>query len=182
MELNPSQKIAAIEALLFAAGDSVALEDLGRAVGLTPLELAKTLEDMHLRYAAEQSGLQLKYLEDRVQLATKGIYGELLHEALTPVRTRNLSQSVLETLAIIAYQQPVTKGEIESIRGVRSEYAVGLLESLGLICEQGRKDTLGRPILYGTTEEFLRRFGLESLQQLPDLSAFLSAAQEDETD
>ena len=178
MELNLSQKMAAIEAILFAAGDSVSLEDLGRAVELTPLELAQALEDMHLRYAAQESGIQLKYLEDRVQLATKGMYGELLDAALTPVRTRNLSQSVLETLAIIAYQQPVTKGEIEAIRGVRSEYTVSTLEGLGLIEEQGRKDTLGRPILYGTTEEFLRRFGLESLQQLPELSSFLAVEKE----
>ena len=180
MELNQSRKMAAIEAILFAAGDSVSLEDLARAVELTPLELAQTLEDMHLRYADEASGLQLKYLEDRVQLATKGMYGELLNETLTPVRTRNLSQSVLETLAIVAYQQPVTKGEIEAIRGVRSEYTVSTLENMGLIEEVGRKDALGRPILYGTTEEFLRRFGLETLQQLPELASFVAAESQKE--
>lgn len=174
MELSSSRKMAAIEAILFASGDSVSLEDLGKAVDLTPIELAKMLEDMHLRYAAEESGIQLRYMEDRVQLATKGQYGELLTDVLTPVRTRSLSQSVLETLAIIAYRQPVTRGEVEAIRGVRAEYAVSVLEELGLIMEVGRKDALGRPILYGTTEEFLRRFGLSSLTDLPDLAEFRS--------
>ena len=174
--MNQCRKTAAIEAILFAAGDSVSLEELGRAVEMTPLELANALDALQLRYAAEESGLQLKYLEDRVQLATKGIYGELLQQTLTPVKTRSLSQSMLEALTIIAYRQPVTRGEVDAIRGVRSEYAVSVLEQLGLIVEVGRKDALGRPILYGTTEEFLRRFGLESLQQLPELADFAAVA------
>lgn len=174
--MNQCRKTAAIEAILFAAGDSVSLEELSRAVEMTPLELANALDAMQLRYAAEESGLQLKYLEDRVQLATKGIYGELLQQTLTPVKTRSLSQSMLEALTIIAYRQPVTRGEVDAIRGVRSEYAVNVLEQLGLIVEVGRKDALGRPILYGTTEEFLRRFGLESLQQLPELADFAAVA------
>lgn len=170
MNLNSSQTIAAIEAILFAAGDSVALNDLSAATGLTALEMQQALEKLELRYLQPESGLKLKYLEDRVQLSTKGMYGELLSSLLTPVRVQNLSQAALETLTIIAYRQPITKTEIEAIRGVRSEYTVSLLHSLGLIVEQGRKDTLGRPILYGTTEEFLRRFNLESLQQLPNLA------------
>ena len=180
MQLSQAQRMAAIEAILFAAGDSVAISDLGEALQMTPIELQRVLEELALRYAASESGLQLKYINDRVQLATKGIYGELLGDVLTPVRSRNLSQSVLETLTIIAYRQPVTKGEIEAIRGVRSEYTVHTLEMLGLIEDKGRKDALGHPILYGTTEEFLRRFGLESLHQLPEISEFAEKKHEEE--
>ncbi len=182
MEQTLLQKKAAIEAILFAAGGSVPLEDLGKALCLTPIELAGVLEEMHLRYASEESGLQLRYLGDSVQLATKAMYGEMLSDFLTPVRTKTLSQSVLETLAIIAYRQPVTRTEIDAIRGVRSEYTVSVLESLDLICEVGRKDSIGHPVLFGTTEEFLRRFGLESLQQLPEIAALheLSGSEADE--
>jgi len=169
LEKNLSWKTAAIEAILFASGDSLPLKELEKNLELSPAELTQCLEMLENRYMQNESGLQLKYFEQSVQLATKGAYGDIIARLLTPVKTQNLSQSALEALTIIAYRQPITRGEIESIRGVRSEYAMQVLTNLGMIEEKGRKDALGHPILYGTTEQFLRAFGLESLEALPPL-------------
>lgn len=174
--MDKQQAMATIEAILFVSGDPVPVEELGEGLQLTPLEMEQILSDMGQALREDASrGLMLQRIEDSVQLVTKPASAELVDAILTPVKKASLSQAVLETLTIIAYQQPVTRAEIEQVRGVRCEYAVSTLQKYGLIEEVGRKDTLGRPILYGTTTEFLRFFGLESLQQLPDLGALPAA-------
>ena len=174
--MDKQQAMATIEAILFVSGDPVPVDELGEGLQLTPLEMEQILSEMGQALREDASrGLMLQRIEDSVQLVTKPASAELVDAILTPVKKASLSQAVLETLTIIAYQQPVTRAEIEQVRGVRCEYAVSTLQKYGLIEEVGRKDTLGRPILYGTTTEFLRFFGLESLQQLPDLSALPAA-------
>lgn len=120
------------------------------------------------------SGLKLLRLENRLQLCTKPAFSQAVERALAPVRKQTLTQAALETLCVVAYRQPVTRMEIETLRGVQCDRAVATLVAYGLIQEVGRRDTIGRPILYGTTEEFLRHFGLSSLEQLPEVENFSS--------
>ncbi len=166
--------LAAAEAVLFASGDSVSLEELGRALDLTALELPALEQALYEKYARPESGLRLLRLEDRLQLCTKPGYRETVEKALAPARRQTLTQAALETLSVVAYRQPVTRMEIELIRGVQCDHAVATLVNHGLIREVGRKDTIGRPILYGTTEEFLRHFGLSGLEELPPVEDFSS--------
>ena len=109
-----------------------------------------------------------------MQLCTKPAFSQAVERALAPVRKQTLTQAALETLCVVAYRQPVTRMEIETLRGVQCDRAVATLVAYGLIQEVGRRDTIGRPILYGTTEEFLRHFGLSSLEQLPEVENFSS--------
>ena len=112
-------------------------------------------------------GLSIRRFGGKAQLATKADFAPYIERVLQPIQRRSLSQSALETLSIIAYKQPVTRMEIEAIRGVGSDYAIQSLVSKRMAREVGRKDTLGRPILYGTTEQFLSHFGLRDLKELP---------------
>ncbi len=167
------EKLAALEAVLFAAGDPLPLDVLGEALGISDQEM--TVLTAALQEELEQShrGLTLVQVGDKLQLATKPAFGGIVEDALSPIRRKSLSAAVLETLTVIAYRQPVTRAEVEDIRGVRSEYAIRTLLQLGLIREMGRKDTLGRPSLYGTSEEFLRAFGIASLDELPQMGRLL---------
>ena len=121
------------------------------------------------KYSYERRGLRLLRFGQHVQLATRPDYAKYVEKLLQPVQKQSLSQAVMETLAVIAYRQPVTKAEIELIRGVKCDYSVQMLVSRGLIEEVGRKEALGRPILYGTTDAFLRHFCLTSLADLPEI-------------
>lgn len=160
----------ALEAILFAMGDSVALEDLARAIGKSASDTKKILEHMKERYDRPESGISLLDLDGSWQLCTKKeYYGPLISIAKHPKKPK-LSDTVLETLSIIAYKQPVTKAEIEQIRGVSCDHAVNKLMEYDLIQELGRLQVPGRPILFGTTEKFLRYFGVESTDELPQLS------------
>ena len=170
--------LAAAEAVLFASGDPISLDELGKALDLTALELPELEMELMEKYARPESGLKLLRLEDRLQLCTKPAYRETVERALTPVRKQSLTQAALETLSVVAYRQPVTRMEIETIRGVQCDRAVATLASHGLIREVGRRETIGRPILYGTTEEFLRHFGLSGLEQLPPVEDFTSLERE----
>ena len=163
---------AAVEAVLFAMGDSLDLETISEAVGMPAPELEKVLKEMTEDYDAPGSGrgIHIIKLEDRYQLATKKeCYPVLIRLARQP-RKVSLSDVVMETLSIIAYKQPVTRVEIEKIRGVKCEHAINRLIEYNLIREVGRLDAPGRPILFGTTEEFLRHFGTGSLDELPAIS------------
>jgi len=164
--------LATLEALLFVSGEPVKLEALEKAFDMTPLQLQAAIDALAQQYDDAQRGLMLRRIEDSVQLVTKPQCAELIAQMNATTKKVSLSQSVLETLSVIAYQQPVTRAEIEQVRGVRCEYALSTLEKYGLIEEVGRKDTLGRPVLFGTTTAFLTFFGLESLDQLPDLMTF----------
>ena len=114
-------------------------------------------------------GIILKRFGDHIQLTTRPEFAPYIEKMLQPVQRQSLSQSALETLAIIAYRQPVTKLEVEAIRGVKCDYSIQSLSNKGLIEEVGRKETVGRPILYGTTDSFLSHFGLETIEELPEM-------------
>lgn len=158
-----------IEAILFVAGEAVSRGDLGRALGLEETGIDAALKELADEYDYAQRGFCLKTFGDKVQLATRALYAEDVVRLLQPVQKQSLGQSTMETLAVIAYRQPVTKAEIELIRGVKCDYSLQSLTNKGLIMETGRKDAVGRPILYGTTERFLDHFGLTSLDDLPPL-------------
>lgn len=160
---------AAIEAILFASGSPVPVSALAEALGITELELRPALEELIDSLKFERRGIQIVRVEDSVQMATNAMYGDYVQMALSPRQSKPLSQSALETLSVIAYRQPVTRREIEDIRGVSSDYSMEVLLKRGLIREAGVADRLGRPMLFATTEEFLRVFALESLAQLPRL-------------
>lgn len=166
-----------VEAILFVSGEPVELEALERALEVTTLELSAALDELESGYDRERRGLRLLRFGGHVQLGTRSDYAPYIEKLLQPVQKQTLSQAVMETLAVIAYKQPVTRGEIEAVRGVKCDYSVQSLMNKRLICEVGRKETLGRPILYGTTDEFLRHFGISSLAELPtvDFSAIDAA-------
>ena len=161
----------AVEAVLFAGGDPVPVSALAQALDVTELELRPIIEAMIDRYRFERRGIQIIRVEDAVQMSTNAAYGDVVQAVLAPRRSRPLSQSALETLSVIAYRQPVTRREIEEIRGVSSDYSMEVLLKRGLIREAGTADRLGKPVLFATTDEFLRCFALESLLQLPPLTA-----------
>ena len=158
-----------IEAILFVAGEAVRLDELARALNLPVGQVEKALEELKNEYDYEQRGFCLKRFGRQVQLANRALYADDVVSILQPVQKQSLSQAAMETLAVVAYRQPVTKAEVEEIRGVKCDYSIHSLTVKNLIQEVGRKDTLGRPILYGTTEEFLSHFGLTTLDDLPPL-------------
>lgn len=160
----------AIEALLFAMGGSVELPALAKAIGHDPETTRKIVQNMMLNYQEEGRGIKIIELENAFQMCTKEEYYEyLVNMALQPKKAV-LSDVMLETLSIIAYKQPVTKLEIEKIRGVKCDHAINKLVEYNLVQELGRLDAPGRPILFGTTEEFLRNFGVQSTEDLPVIS------------
>ena len=167
MEIEKLQ--SAIEAILFTMGDSVELEKLASAIGHDEETTRKLIHNMMDKYEADDRGIRIIELDHAYQLCTKKeMYEYLIRVAKQPKRYV-LTDVLLETLSIIAYKQPVTKLEIEKIRGVKSDHAVNKLVEYGLVEETGRLDAPGRPLLFGTTEEFLRRFSVHSLDELPVL-------------
>lgn len=163
------ERVGIVEAILFVTGDAVEKRDLCRALEVTEAELEETLDALESGYDFDRRGLRLLRFGAHVQLATRPDYAPYVEKLLQPVQKQSLSQAVMETLAVIAYRQPVTKGEIEQVRGVKCDYSVQSLAAKGLIQEVGRRETLGRPILYGTTDAFLRHFGISSLGELPEI-------------
>ncbi len=161
---------AAVEAILFTMGDSVDIGTLARVLNLKEEDAQTVISSLEEDYENEGRGIRIVRLEDRYQLATKKeLYPVLIRMARQPQKI-NLSDVVMETLSIIAYKQPVTRAEIERIRGVKCDHAVNRLIEYGLIREVGRLDAPGRPILFGTTEEFLRHFGTDSIDELPRIN------------
>ena len=161
---------AAAEAILFAMGDSVELKKLAFALQVGEREAELIVRNLADRYQASNCGLQILELEGAYQICTKPSQYEYLIRIAKQPRKQVLTDVLLETLSIVAYKQPVTKVEIEKIRGVSCEHAINKLLDYGLIQEAGRLDAPGRPILFGTTEEFLRHFGVTSLEELPNLN------------
>lgn len=158
---------ARLEGMLFAVGHSVAVSDLAEAVEQSEDTVRAALENLQKNNEANCRGIRLVFFEGRAQLCTKPeTYADLIRLTSKP-RRPVLTQSVLETLSIIAYRQPVTRMEIDQIRGVKSDHAVSRLLDYNLIEEAGRLDTPGRPVVFATTEEFLRSFGISSLSELP---------------
>ena len=165
--LEISKLEGAIEAILFTMGDSVELGKIAAAIGHDENTTKKIIRQMMDKYASEDRGVRILELENSFQMCTKKeMYEYLIRIARQPKR-HVLTDVLLETLSIIAYKQPVTKLEVEKIRGVKSDHAVNKLVEYNLVCETGRMDAPGRPLLFGTTEEFLRRFGVQSVDELP---------------
>jgi segregation and condensation protein B len=160
---------SAVEAVLFASGGPVQVSALLEALGVTELELMPALSELIDSLRFDRRGIQIVRLEDSFQMATNAEFGDYVQAVLAPRKSRPLSQSAIETLSVIAYKQPVTRREIEDIRGVSSDYSLEVLLKRGLIREAGNADRLGHPVLFATTDEFLRCFALESLEQLPKL-------------
>ena len=160
---------AKIQAILFVAGEPVAISDLAHALNLTETEMNAAMDTVRDLMDAS-GGLRLNRFGGKAQLSIKPEYAGAVEALLNPTQRMPLTSAVMETLSIIAYRQPVTKSEIEAVRGVKCDYSVQSLLNKGLICEMGRRETLGRPVLYGTTDSFLRHFGIEDISQLPDIN------------
>jgi segregation and condensation protein B len=164
-ESEPGRLRGVLESLLFVAGEPVAPRRIAQVLGLEEEAVAQALEELRLNPSPE-SGLQVVRVAGGYQLCTRPEHAEAVARFLQPAAQR-LSRQALETLAIIAYRQPITQPEIDAIRGVHSGGVLKTLQERELIHEAGRKETVGRPILYGTTEEFLKHFGLHDLSELP---------------
>ncbi len=161
---------AAVEAILFTMGESVEVAKIASAIGHDEETTRKLIRGMMDRYDKEDRGIRIIELEDSFQLCTKKEMYEYLIRVAKQPRRYTLTEVLLETLSIVAYKQPVTRLEIENIRGVKSDHAVNKLVEYGLVEEKGRLEAPGRPLLFGTTEEFLRRFSLQSLDELPSVN------------
>ena len=191
MEYN--ERMGAIECILFVSGDPVPIIELQRAIGVTDIEMEHIIRSMDELYKREKRGVQLFITAETMQLVSNKEYTRYVEELVQPVQSKSFSQSMLETLSVIAYRQPErlapsceaaaeNRRRIEAVRGVRCEYAVGQLMKLGMIRELGRKNVVGRPMLLGTTDAFLRHFGIRSLSELPQLSEIENAEENDNTE
>ena len=165
--MNLNELASAIETLMFIVGEPLETESVKKVTGSGEMEFWQALEMLEKKYSGD-SGILLKKFGTKIQLSTNPINAPYVEDLLNPIQKKSLSQAALEVLSIIAYRQPVTRGEIEQIRGVKCDYSVLSLKQKGLIDEVGHKDTLGRPVLFGTTDLFLRHFGLSSLDDLPE--------------
>lgn len=161
---------AVIEAILFTMGDSVEIDKLASVIEEDVKTTKQILAGMKENYEKEERGISLIELEGSVQLCTKNDMYEYLIKIAKVPRKLTLTDTLLETLSIVAYKQPVTRLDIERVRGVSCDHAVNRLIEFDLIKEVGRLDAPGRPLLFGTTEQFLRSFGLQSLEELPELN------------
>lgn len=165
--MEPNKIASAVETLLFMVGEPLDTEDIKKVIGVTEIEFRQGIELLERKYSGD-SGILLKEFGEKMQFSTNPVNACYVEDLLNPVQKKTLSQSALEVLSIIAYRQPVTRGEIEQIRGVKCDYSVMSLKQKGLIEEVGHKDVIGRPVLFGTTDLFLRHFGLNSLDDLPE--------------
>lgn len=171
-----------IEAILFASGNAVAYSDICDKLSVTNRELRKSLDELKEKYG-DEGGIQLLEFNKKAQLASNPVYKGEVEAVLNPIREKELTRTILECAAIIAYKQPITRTEIEIVRGgVNSDYAVNALLELKLIEPCGRKDAVGRPVLFATTDEFLKRFRLNSLADLPDYDELMNAIKKDTAD
>ena len=160
---------SAIEAILFAAGDSVPLARLSLVLGVSEQDVETSVKMLQESYVQQQRGMRILRLEDKVQMCSAPEYASFISKTLEQRKPPVLSQPALETLAVVAYFQPVTRAYIEQVRGVDSSYTVGVLNERGLIEECGRLEVPGRPVLFRTTDVFLRTMGISSLDELPEL-------------
>lgn len=161
---------AILEAILFTMGETVEISKLAETLEIDVRTTKRLLREMAATYEEEDRGIALAQFDDAVQLCTKSDMYEYLIKIAKNPRKMTLTDTVIETLSIIAYKQPVTRMDIERIRGVSCEHAINKLLEYDLITELGRLDAPGRPILFGTTEQFLRCFGVNSLEDLPELN------------
>ncbi len=169
MEIHKLEAI--IEAILFTMGDSVEVEKIAVAIEHDVATTRKIIHNMMDRYEEEDRGIKIIELEDSFQMCTKAEMYDYLIKVASQPKKQVLTDVLLETLSIIAYKQPITRAEIEKIRGVKCDHAVNKLIEYNLVMEVGRMDAPGRPLLFGTTEEFLRKFGVQSIEDLPTINS-----------
>ena len=170
MEMELKQAEAAIEAVLFTMGESVELSRIAKALEEEEETVRNVIHQMMERYEKEDRGIHIIELDNAFQMCTKKETYEYLIRIAKQQKRHVLTDVALETLSIIAYKQPITKLEIEKIRGVKSDHAVNKLIEYDLVTEVGRLNAPGKPILFGTTEEFLRRFSVQSVEELPSIN------------
>ena len=170
MEESVTWLEGAIEAILFSMGEAVPIKELSKALEVDEPTLEKIINNLIDKYDAEDRGIKLVKLEDSYQLCTKNEYYDVLSKLVNMPKKHVLTDTLMETLSIVAYKQPITRQEIEAIRGVSCVHAINKLVEYNLIAEVGRLDAIGRPILFGTTEDFLRSFGVQSMDELPVIS------------
>ena len=179
MASNKTMK-SAIESMMFVWGEPLSVKDVADIFNTDKKEVYDCFKELQTEYEQEGRGIVIREVNKCFQFVTRKENLDYIERLCTPVRKKRLSQSALETLAIVAYRQPVTKGEIESIRGIRCDRVMEGPIKKGLVAEVGRADTVGRPILYGTTDEFLKQFGFETLKDLPEIGDIEGALAEEE--
>ena len=166
--MNNTELLNALECVLFVSGEPVLIEELCKLFDVTMLEMTSMLSQASKLYEEQDRGVLLHITEESVQLVSNKKYTKYVEELIQPTQSRTFSKALLETLTIVADRQPITRAEIDFIRGVRSEYSVSQLMKQGFIKECGRKDIVGKPQLLCTTDKFLRKFGLNTLSDLPN--------------
>lgn len=166
---NKKRTKSVLEALMYMWGEPLDIKDAAEAADVTNQEAKECFLELQQEYDQEGRGLMIRQVNNGFQFATRPEYAEEIEKLCTPVKTRKLSQAALEVLAIVAYKQPVTKSEIDSIRGIKCDRVMEGLMKKDLVEEQGRSAGIGRPILYGTTKTFLQQFGFKSLKELPEI-------------
>ncbi|QGU95169.1 segregation/condensation protein B [Clostridium bovifaecis] len=169
-----------IESILFVSGEAMDIKEIASVLECDIERTHKLLQELRERYEEEERGILLISMNDEYMLVTKSENSDYIQKLLKTNSRQSLSRAALETLAIIVYRQPITRVEIDEIRGVKSDKAIQTLMEKNLIKESGRKHVLGRPIMYGTTDEFLRYFGLQDLKQMPSLDDFIKDNEEEE--
>ena len=162
-----------IEAIVFASGEAVPVKFIVEKLGVTLKEVNKCVDELKERYG-EDSGIQLLVFNGKLQFASSPKYKQQISQVLIPVKQKELTKTILECAAIIAYKQPITKPELEEIRQVNCDYAVKTLLELEMIVACGRKDAVGKPIMYATTDTFLKRFKLNTIDELPDYEELMA--------
>lgn len=167
--MTEQEMIGRVDNLLFAAGDALEIQTIATELIVDAEELERILREEAARRDADGVSLVYRFYESRVQLATRAEFGNMIYNVLGKKSAEELTRAMLETLSIVAYRQPVTRPEIEEIRGVNSAYIVNALAEKGFIRVAGRKEVVGRPRLYVTTDQFLRQFGIEDLSELPPI-------------
>ncbi len=172
---NSAKLTNIIESILFVSGTKVAISDITDKLGVSEKEVLSAVNELKNKYN-EESGIQILVFNKKLQFCSNPKYADDVSAVLNPIKERELSKSMLEAAAIIAYKQPVTRIDLEEIRG-NSEYAIQKLLELGVIEPVGRKDAVGRPVLFGTTDEFLKRFQISSLDELPDYDELINKIQ-----
>ncbi|MDE5797544.1 MAG: SMC-Scp complex subunit ScpB [Treponemataceae bacterium] len=156
-----------IEAIVFASGEAVPVRFIVEKLGCTLKEVNAAISELKEKYS-EQCGIHLLTFNGKLQFATNPAYKNPVSDVITPIKEKEFTKTILECAALIAYKQPITKPELEEIRQVSCDYAIHTLLELGMIIPCGRKDAVGKPILYATTDNFLKRFKLNSIEELPD--------------
>ncbi len=166
---------SAFESMMFTWGDPLQVRDAAEVFNISKEEALECFLELQQEYEQEGRGIVIRRINQSFQFVTREENADYVRSLCTPVKVKKLSQSALEVLAIVAYKQPVTKGEIEAIRGIKCDRVMEGLMKKELVCEKGRAEAIGRPILYGTTDTFLKNFGFSSIKELPEIDDIESA-------